>query len=71
MPGQRTGQLLPYMFDEVLAMRVEQDADGVVQRALMTATDGLWLAKDRSGKLEQWMAPDLGAIINRITGGAA
>jgi len=70
MPGNKTGQALPYFFDEVLALRVEKDGEGVTQRALMCDSDGLWLAKDRSGKLEAWEAPDLGAIIAKIQGGA-
>jgi phage nucleotide-binding protein len=70
MPGNKTGQSLPYFFDEVLALRVEKDAEGNTQRALMCDSDGLWLAKDRSGKLSGWEAPDLGAIIAKI-GGAA
>ena len=70
MPGNKTGQSLPYFFDEVLALRVEKDADGNSQRALMCDSDGLWLAKDRSGKLSAWEAPDLGLIIAKI-GGAA
>lgn len=68
MPGNKTGQSLPYFFDEVLALRVERDADGNTQRALMCDGDGSWLAKDRSGKLDAWEAPDLGAIINKIGG---
>ena len=70
MPGNKTGQQLPYFFDEVLALRVERDAEGNSQRALMTDSDGLWVAKDRSGKLAPWEQPDLGAIITKITGGA-
>lgn len=70
MPGNKVGQSLPYFFDEVLALRVEKDAEGVAQRALMCDSDGLWLAKDRSGKLDAWEAPDVGAIIAKI-GGAA
>ena len=54
--------------DEVLALRVERDAEGVTQRALMCDSDGIWLAKDRSGKLEAWEAPDLGGIITKIGG---
>ena len=57
-------------FAEVLALRVERDAEGVTQRALMCDSDGLWLAKDRSGKLEAWEAPDLGEIIAKIGGKA-
>ena len=68
MPGNKTGQSLPYFFDEVLALRVEKDAEGNTQRALMCDTDGLWLAKDRSGKLGAWESPDLGDIIAKIGG---
>jgi len=68
MPGNKTGQALPYFVDEVLALRVEKDSEGVTQRALMCDSDGLWLAKDRSGKLAAWEAPDLGAIIAKIGG---
>lgn len=70
MPGNKTGQSLPYFFDEVLALRVEKDAEGNTQRALMCDSDGLWLAKDRSGKLSAWEAPDLGEIIKKIGGEA-
>jgi phage nucleotide-binding protein len=71
MPGNKTGQALPYFFDEVLALRVERDAEGASQRALMCDSDGLWQAKDRSGKLAAWEAPDLGAIIRKIQGDKA
>jgi phage nucleotide-binding protein len=70
MPGNKTGQALPYFFDEVLALRVEKDGDGNTQRALMCDSDGLWLAKDRSGKLDAWEAPDLSAVIAKIGGKA-
>lgn len=66
MPGNKTGQSLPYFFDEVLALRVEKDADGNTQRALMCDSDGLWQAKDRSGRLDAWEAPDLGDLIKKI-----
>lgn len=68
MPGKTLSQGLPYFFDEVLALRVEKDSEGNSQRALMCDSDGAWLAKDRSGKLAQWEAPDLGTIINKIGG---
>ena len=68
MPGKTLSQGLPYFFDEVLALRVEKDSEGNSQRALMCDSDGAWLAKDRSGKLSQWEAPDLGAIVNKIGG---
>lgn len=66
MPGNKTGQSLPYFFDLVLALRVEKDAEGVSQRGLMCDSDGLWQAKDRSGKLDQWETADLGAIIAKL-----
>ena len=66
MPGNKTGQQLPYFFDEVLALRVEKDSEGVTQRALQCDSDGIWLAKDRSGKLEEWESPDLGEIIRKM-----
>ena len=68
MPGNKTGQALPYFFDEVLALRVEKGEDGQPVRALMTQSDGLWQAKDRSGRLDTWEMPDLGAIIRKIGG---
>lgn len=67
MPGNKTGQALPYFFDEVLALRVERK-EGETYRVLMCDSDGLWSAKDRSGKLEAWEAPDLGACIKKIGG---
>lgn len=70
MPGNKTGQSLPYFFDLVLALRVDKDGDGVTQRALMCDSDGLWLAKDRSGKLEPWMPADFSTIIDVIGDGA-
>ena len=68
MPGNKSGQSLPYFFDEVLALRVEKDGEGVTQRALMCDSDGLWQAKDRSGKLDAWEAPDLGVILDKLGG---
>ena len=68
MPGNKVGQSLPYFFDEVLALPVEKDADGNTQRALMCDSDGLWTAKDRSGKLSSWEAPNLSDIIAKIGG---
>jgi phage nucleotide-binding protein len=68
MPGKSLSMQIPYFFDLLLALRVEKDAEGVAQRALMCDSDGIWQAKDRSGKLGAWEAPDLGAIINKIGG---
>jgi len=69
-PGNKLAQMLPYYFDEVLALRVEKDEEGKPQRALMCDSDGLWSAKDRSGKLSPWETADLSYIINKIAGNA-
>ena len=70
MPGKTLTQQIGYFFDFVFPLRVEKDADGKTQRALMTDSDGLWLAKSRSHLLDTWEAPDLGAIIAKIGGEA-
>jgi hypothetical protein len=57
---------LAYFFDEVLALRVEKDAEGNIQRALQCQPDGTYSAKDRSGKLDFWSMPDLGQVIKTI-----
>jgi hypothetical protein len=65
MPGNKFAQKLPFFFDEVFAFRFEAG-----HHAILTATDGVWTAGDRSGKLDQWEKPDLGAIIRKIAGQA-
>lgn len=69
MPGKTLTQDMPFFFDEVLALRIAKDKDGISQRALMCQSDGMWTAKDRSGKLSVWEGADLGAIISKINGG--
>lgn len=66
IPGNKASQGLPYFFDEVLALRAEKGEDGTLVRALQCAPDGLWLAKDRSGRLEAWEEPHLGKIFTKI-----
>ena len=68
MPGAKISQQLPYLVDLVMALRTEKDTEGTIQRALMCQTDGTWQAKDRSGKLAAWEAPDLSALIAKIGG---
>ncbi len=70
MPGNKLAQGLPFFFDEVLALRVERDGSGNPVHTLQCKPDGVWQAKDRSGRLEMWEAPDLGAIIRKIGGEA-
>ena len=71
MPGAKLGQQLPYYFDLVLPLRLEKDAEGNTVRSLQCQSDGLWTAKDRSGRLDPWEPADLGHIIRKIQGGAS
>ena len=71
MPGQRLAQGLPYLFDEVFALRIEKDPNGQPTRWLQTAGDFQYSAKDRSGALDPFEFPDLSAVINKIVNPAA
>jgi len=66
MPGRQVGPALPYLFDEVFALRAEEDVEGNVQRWLQTQPDRQYSAKDRSGRLERFEEPNLTNIINKI-----
>lgn len=66
MPGQKLAQQIPYLFDEVFCYQMVKDQNGVPQRILLTQPDGISVAKDRSGKLDMWEEPNLGAIIEKI-----
>jgi hypothetical protein len=67
MPGNKLGIGLTYFFDEVFYMDTTIDANGNKQRYLQTSMEGYIEAKDRSGKLDKTEAPNLGAIINKIS----
>ncbi len=66
LPGQKLGQSIAYLFDEVFALRVEKDADGNPSRWLQTGADLQYTAKDRSGALNLFEPADLGAIAMKI-----
>lgn len=66
LPGQKLGQSIAYLFDEVFALRVEKDADGNPSRWLQTGADFQYTAKDRSGALSLFEPPNLGAIATKI-----
>lgn len=68
MPGKTLSQQIPYFFDFVFALRVEKDGEGKDVRALQCEKDGLWLAKHRTITLGKWEEPDLGDIIERVSG---
>lgn len=67
LPGQKLGQGIAYFFDEVFALRVEKDPEGNPYRALQTGRDFNFEAKDRSGALDPFEAPNLAAIAAKIT----
>jgi hypothetical protein len=67
MPGSKLGPALPYLFDEVFALNV-QDQGEQSWTYLLTKANSLYEAKDRSGTLDPIEMPDLTHIINKITG---
>lgn len=74
MPGQKLGPGLPYWFDEVFALRLNKQTDpasGVVEtaRTLQTLGDDNYIAKDRSGLLNEFEPPNLAHIMNKILKG--
>lgn len=69
MPGAKLGQAIPFMFDEVLVLRSEKDADGNMARFFQTAGDYNYTAKDRSGALDLYEPADLSVIRQKIVGG--
>lgn len=68
MPGQQLAQQLPYLFDEFWALRVERGPDNEPQHWLQCHRDFQYEAKDRSGALEMFEAPDLAACAAKILG---
>ena len=69
MPGRQLEGWLSYQFDEVLSYRSVPNPDGGADlRLLQTQPDALYDAKDRSGALEFWQAPNLEEIFNKIMG---
>lgn len=68
-PGAKLDQAVPYFFDEVLAVRVGVDDETQEPfRYVQTQLDPQYIAKDRSGKLDQYDRPDLTFLFNKITG---
>ena len=66
-PGAKLAANLPYLFDEVFAMRTEKQGDEVV-RFIQCQRDNQWDAKDRSGALDQFEPADFAEIFNKIKG---
>jgi len=77
MVGAKLPTQIPYFFDEVLVLRTFDDENEkgktVTSRWLQTKIGQNYIAKDRSGKLDELESPDLAIIINKLgfAGGAA
>jgi hypothetical protein len=67
MPGKKLTADLPYFFDEVVVVRVHRTGE-TVERVFQCHDDGVWHAKDRSGRLDMWEPYDLKALIGKIGG---
>lgn len=68
IPGSKAAQGLPYYFDEVFALQMQQDEQGNMVRYIQTQNNGRYNCKDRSGTLNFYENADLGAILNKIKG---
>jgi phage nucleotide-binding protein len=66
--GQSLSKSVPYHVDEVFALRVGRLENGKKYRYLLTDGDDQWLAKDRSGKLDEIAEPNLDNLIKLIEG---
>jgi GTPase SAR1 family protein len=67
--GAKTGRELPAIVDEIITMQWVDFGDRKPVRAFVCG-ENVWHypAKDRSGRLEQLEPPDLGALIEKLTG---
>jgi len=71
MPGKQLGPQMPYLFDEVFHLGIMRLQDGRKVRYLRTDQDTQYVAKDRSGRLDEIEEPNLTKIITKIQGVAA
>jgi AAA domain len=68
--GGKTGRELPAIVDEIISMVWIDFGDRKPARAFVCTNPNSWgyPAKDRSGRLEQLEPPNLGALIEKLTG---
>jgi len=68
--GGKTGRELPAIVDEIITMQWIDFGDRKPVRAFVCTNPNPWgyPAKDRSGRLEQLEPPNLGALIEKLTG---
>ena len=67
MPGKLLSTGVPYLFNEMFAMRLGRLKDGTLYRYLQTSDDMMYLGKDKSGKLNAIEEPNLAKIFNKIS----
>jgi hypothetical protein len=70
LEGAKTGRELPAIVDEIVTMTWVDFGDRKPVRAFVCTNPNPWgyPAKDRSGRLEQLEPPNLGALIEKLTG---
>ena len=70
MEGAKTGRELPAIVDEIITMTWIDFGDHKPVRAFVCTNPNPWgyPAKDRSGRLEQIEPPNLGALLEKLTG---
>ena len=68
--GSKTGRELPAIVDEIITMTWVDFGDRKPVRAFVCTNPNPWgyPAKDRSGRLEQLEPPNLGALLEKLTG---
>jgi hypothetical protein len=68
--GSKTGRELPAIVDEIITMQWIDFGDHKPVRAFVCTSPNPWgyPAKDRSGRLEQIEPPNIGALIDKLTG---
>lgn len=65
-PGKVLCKEIPYRVDFVLPLRFCQNSDGQKIRVLQCQSDGIWLAKDRSGLLALYERPDIILMLTKL-----
>src|SRR5215471_7206585 len=70
LEGAKTGRELPAIVDEIITMTWIDFGDRKPVRAFVCTNPNAWgyPAKDRSGRLEQIEPPNLGVLIEKLTG---
>jgi hypothetical protein len=66
--GARTGRELPAIIDELIVLAFVNFGDGKPMRTFITGQPNPWNypSKDRSGRLDLYERPDLGALLDKL-----